>query len=192
MDTYISQFPLGNVLLAALFVGGALWVVVWRLRGRTASWPRVLATIAAFGYLVVLCAVFLFPPINPLAFEGNREPILLTTVLQTDLFHTIKSTSLSVSLLMASAFVPLPAVLCVILQSAKWASILSICIACLIEPAQLLIDCVTRFPRYVVDIDDAFLMIVGVTIGLAGLLLVRWARRSGRQCDRIISDVKDF
>lgn len=181
METYLSQFPLCNVMLAVLFVGSALWAAVWKLRGRTAGWPRVLASIAAFGYLVALCAVFLFVPIEPLTFVGDREPILLSAILQMDPFRTIASTGPAGSLLMLSAFAPLPAALYVILRSVKRASVLSFFIALLIEPAQLLIDCVTRVPRYVVDIDDTLLMIVGVTIGLAGLLLIRQVHHAGRR-----------
>lgn len=181
METYISQFPLGNVMLIALFVGGVLWVVVWKLRGGVAGWSRALASIAAFGYLVALCAVLLYVPIESLAFAADREPISLSTILQMDPFRTIASTGLASSLLMLSAFAPLPAALYVILRSAKRASMLSFFIACLIEPVQLLIDCVTRVPRYVIDIDDTLLMIAGVTIGLVGLLLMRRVYCAGRR-----------
>ena len=181
METYLSQFPLGNVMLAALFVGSALWVVVWTLRGGAAGWSCVLASIAAFGYLVALCAIFLYLPIESLTFAGDREPILLSTILQMDPFRTITSTDPAGSLLILSAFAPLPAALYVILRSVKRASVLSFFIALLIEPAQLLIDCAVRVPRYVVDIDDILLMIADVTIGLAGLLLIRRAHHAGRR-----------
>lgn len=192
MGTYISQFPLGNAILVGLLTGGVISIAIWKLRKGAVGLPRALAAIAAFGYFVTLYAIFLSLPIDPLACSVDREPILLSAIIQKDLFHTIKTTGAASSLLMIGVFVPLPVALYAIVRSIRRVSILSFVIACLIEPAQLLIDYVTRVPRYVVDIDDAFLMIVGVTIGLAGLLSVRWTRRSGRQCDRIISDVKDF
>ena len=50
--------------------------------------------------------------------------------------------------------------------SVKKISIISILAGIFIEPIQLLINLITGFPNYVIDIDDFMLQIAGILVGL--------------------------
>ena len=62
---------------------------------------------------------------------------------------------------------PIPILIYIILRaSVKKISIISILAGIFIEPIQLLINLITGFPNYVIDIDDFMLQIAGILVGL--------------------------
>ena len=68
---------------------------------------------------------------------------------------------------------PIPILIYIILRaSVKKISIISILAGIFIEPIQLLINLITGFPNYVIDIDDFMLQIAGILVGLFIITLV--------------------
>ncbi len=170
MATYLSQLSLvGPLALTACIV--LLYIASHRLaRGRCPTYRHVALISATVLYAAVIGTLFLLP--------RSLEPAKTAphVVLQLVPAQSIASGSPIGTIGNLAAFIPLPALVYAHTRSLRATGIVGIAAPALIEPTQLLIDVLTRFPNFVVDIDDLMLQVAGGAIGVALVALARHGR----------------
>lgn len=168
MPVFITQMPFQGILIAALFLTVGL-AIAYKLARKAAPQPRTVALMGATAlYAILIYALF----IRPKSLVASDIP--LGSILQLTPFATI-STAGQLSILgTLLAFVPLPLLAFAHTRSMKKAVVWALAIAILIEPLQLVIDLVTGFPSFVVDVDDMMLQVLG---SAAGIVLTALAAR---------------
>lgn len=174
MPVFMSQMPFQGILIAALFLTLGL-AIAYRLVRKSPPQPRMVALMGATAvYMIFMYSLF----IRPKSLTASDFP--LDSILQLTPFATISTAGqLSIwgTLL---AFVPLPLLIFAYTRSMKKTVVWALAIAILVEPLQLVIDIVTGFPSFVVDVDDMMLQVLG---SFAGIVLMALAARvvSGRK-----------
>lgn len=104
---------------------------------------------------------------SPTVIRKSFDSISPWLTLQTIPFKTLKNLGFISIAGHIVLTMPIPILIYIILRaSVKKISIISILAGIFIEPIQLLINLITGFPNYVIDIDDFMLQIAGILVGL--------------------------
>ena len=104
---------------------------------------------------------------SPTVIRKSIDSISPWLTLQTISFKTLKNLGFISIAGHIVLTMPIPILIYIILRaSVKKISIISILAGIFIEPIQLLINLITGFPNYVIDIDDFMLQIAGILVGL--------------------------
>ena len=148
MWTYIRQIPDLKIFIMLFIVLGILGIYSFVKKNES--------TFYMIGYiLTAFYCVFLIGSISP------------WLTLQTIPFKTLKNLGFISIAGHIVLTMPIPILIYIILRaSVKKISIISILAGIFIEPIQLLINLITGFPNYVIDIDDFMLQIAGILVGL--------------------------
>lgn len=171
MRTYLSQFPYNDLFVLSCQIW-ILYIGYYLLKHKSYIGFRKLI-ISGFTVLYIVFFWQLYVRIPPCRAIGKSPYVILQMVP----FHTIKHSNYISTFGNLVMLIFLPIALYLNLGSFKWTWIVSIFISVMIEPVQFLIDWMTRFPQYVVDIDDTIMQMSGCIIGL---LLVSGFRQLGR------------
>ena len=148
MWTYIRQIPDLKIFIMLFIVLGIFGIYSFVKKNES--------TFYMIGYiLTAFYCVFLIDSISP------------WMTLQTIPFKTLKNLGFISIAGHIVLTMPIPILIYIILRaSVKKISIISILAGIFIEPIQLLINLITGFPNYVIDIDDFMLQIAGILVGL--------------------------
>lgn len=167
MITYISQIPYGAILITA----GVIWILYmgfYKIKHKcTMSLSQAIKSGVSIAYIVLFITLYA----TPASYRPAREGPYL--ILQLIPFNTIKYSNYISTFgnMLMLLFVPI--LLYLNLNSLKKTCIFAVLIPVLIEPGQFIIDWLTRFPNFVVDVDDFMLQFAGSMIGLLLILLFR-------------------
>lgn len=160
MSTYLYQFPYGNIFTTT----GLLWLIYmgfYLLKHKSCvSLKRLIASGLSILYIVLFLTLFVIPS----SFRPAKEGPYI--ILQLVPFHTIKYSNYISTFGNLIMLIFLPIILYLNLGSLKKICIFAGLIPVMIEPVQFIIDWLTRFPNFVVDIDDFILQLSGSIIGL--------------------------
>lgn len=173
MLTYLSQLPLAGALGVAAFMT-LLYAIAHKVAAGTApSYRRLALAGVTFLYACLFALLFLVP--------SSLQPttaVNLGAVVQLVPFRTIAHASPAGTIGNALALLPLPILAHLHGLARKQVIMLALLVPLLIEPAQLLIDALTGFPNFVVDIDDLIMQLAGSLLGLGIVTLME--RRAAR------------
>lgn len=162
MHTYLTQLPFLNYLIFSIII----WVTMLILKKNIKN--KIILLIEIFYILTAV--IILFYPENILISNGIN-----TSYFQILPFKTIKEyiTNKSYFSLICNIFIlfPIPIFLFIHKITLKKNMAISFLIAVAIEPIQLLINIITKYPNKIIDIDDFILYIIGVLISLIILFI---------------------
>lgn len=171
MNTYLAHFPFGALFGLTFIITGVSAAIHFVRRKPSPSFSWLLLRAATVGYVLLFLFVFWFPT----ALRGTRSDtsLLPLAIQQVPLNTVLNASPLSVwgiSALLA----PLPVLVYFHVHSIKRACVVAFSVAVLIEPVQLLVNVLTGFPNFVVDVDDTLLQLLGC---LAGMLVIVIGKR---------------
>ena len=171
MGTYLAQFPFGTLAGLAVVVTGA-FAALYFMRHRTSpslSW--LLLRAATIYYLLLFLALFWYPAtLRGTQDDASLLPLVIQLIPLSTLLHADPVSTWGTFALL----VPLPVLVYLHCRSMKRTCAAALVIALLIEPVQLLINTLTGFPNFVVDVDDVLLQLLGC---VAGMLVIAAAKR---------------
>lgn len=159
MLTYLSYIPIQTILLTAICIWIAFLAFYFiRYKSFTLNFKWFILPLLGSIYSLFFLYFYLFPR----SFGATHEPYIL---FQPVPFQTIASSHLLSIIGHVLMMMVMPLLIYAVANSAKKAVIYSLVVATLIEPLQMLIDWFSRFPHFVVDIDDFILQIIGCVLG---------------------------
>lgn len=157
MNTYLTQFPYENIFVTSVLI----WIGYYALKGKRPV-NRKDFILSGLNILYFVSLVFLY--FIPASYTPiHRGPYM---ILQPVPFRTIQSSSfihLSGHIIIVML---VPILLRLNAFSFRKICSLSLLTALTIEPLQFVINAITRFPNFVIDIDDFILQLSGCTIGI--------------------------
>lgn len=175
--TYIEQMPFMGILVITL----AVWCVFMQLYHRiNREYPNISHAfwlLLSSGYASIFIVLYLWPvsfrALSPDCYIGRVQLIPFHTIMQTSCLHTVGN-------LAVPFFMPFFLRYNFYRESVKKTMLCSFFIAAMIEPAQFMINQCTRFPNFVVDIDDCILQVTGCAIGIGVIAIRRRVLRKGQ------------
>lgn len=161
MWTYIRQIPDLKIFIMLFIVLGILGIYSFVKKNESIFY--MIGYILTAFYCVFLIGIYF----SPTVIRKSIDSISPWLTLQTIPFKTLKNLGFISIAGHIVLTMPIPILIYIILRaSVKKISIISILAGIFIEPIQLLINLITGFPNYVIDIDDFMLQIAGILVGL--------------------------
>ena len=165
MTAYLQQFPYGNLLMIAILIS-LLYLAyhTFLYRSLIVSKKVILVGCSIF-YAVFFASVYLLPKsfhASPYAPSIPLQQIPFQTILHSD-YRSI----------LGNILMLLPGSLLFYLHcgSLKKSTIFAVLLPLSIEPLQFLINTLSHFPNFVIDIDDLILQFLGSMLGLLFVII---------------------
>ena len=161
MWTYIRQIPDLKIFIMLFIVLGIFGIYSF-VKKNESTFYMIGYILTAF-YCVFLIDIYF----SPTVIRKSIDSISPWMTLQTIPFKTLKNLGFISIAGHIVLTMTIPILIYIILKaSVKKISIISILAGIFIKPIQLLINLITGFPNYVIDIDDFMLQIAGILVGL--------------------------
>ena len=169
--------PFMGILITSLAVWG-VWMWIYHCIKR--EYPNISHAfwlMLSSGYASIFIVLYLWPvssrALSPDYYIGKVQLIPFHTIMQTSCLHTVGN-------LAVPFFMPFFLHYNFYKESVKKTMLCSFFIVAMIEPAQFMINQCTRFPNFVVDIDDCILQVTGCAIGIGVIAFRRRVLRKGQ------------
>ena len=168
MFTYLSYFPFQKILLIAIFFW-ITYIVFWgkeNYKEFILNFKRLIIS----GITMIYTMYFIYIYLMPRSFGATHEPYILFQLVP---FKTISSINFINIIGHILIIMLMPLLIYAITNSIRKARVYSIAITVMIEPLQMFIDWCSRFPHFVIDIDDFILQMMGCVLGMILVVMYR-------------------